>query len=450
MLIVYAVSLLPAEFVFYANRFYIIVFKHNKMALKKLVPCIALLLCWVGMDAQSPQVLDLTIKQAEELFFKNNFLLLAGQYGIDKAEADIIQSKAYPNPEVSADMIAYRGQGNMYFPTGNQGNFAAGLEQLIILGGKRKNQIELAKKDKQLAEADLADLTRNLQYQIWQSFYTLHNQQKIIEKYNSLLEKLQQLITNYEVQVAKNNIALKDLVRLKSVYVKINNDKSEETKVLIEEQQKLNVLLGTTATIKTEYSSTDAGAFAARGFNYEEMLSKSLQNRADLNQARLSTESAVLNLKLQRSLAIPDVTLRGGYNQQGDAFHNQYNLGLAISLPFFDRNKGNIQKAKVEQLESSKNVDYKQLEVTNEVLAAYQNFTRSVEEYKRINMLVNQDFDAVFNGINSNFQKGNVSMIEFADFIEAYNDAQTEVERVKKQLAVAAAEINFVTGTNNF
>lgn len=414
------------------------------------MPCMALLLCWAGMAAQSPQVLDLTIKQAEELFFKNNFLLLAGQYGIDKANAAIIQSKAYPNPEISADMVAYRGQGNLYFPTGSQGNFAAGIEQLIILGGKRKNQIALAKKDKQLAEADLADLTRNLQYQIWQSFYTLHNQQKIIEKYDKLLEKLRELISSYEVQVAKNNVALKDLVRLKSVYVKINNDKSEETQALIEEQQKLNILLGTTATIKTEYDSADANAFATRGFNYDEMLGKSLQNRADLTQAKLVTESAALNVKLQRSLAIPDVTLRGGYNQQGDAFHNQYNAGVSVSLPFFDRNRGNIQKAKVEQLESTKNVDYKQLEVTNEVLAAYQNFTRSVEEYKRISSLINEDFDAVFNGINTNFQKGNVSMIEFADFFEAYNEAQTEVERVKKQLAVAAAQINFVTGTNNF
>ncbi|SFQ46537.1 outer membrane protein, cobalt-zinc-cadmium efflux system [Flavobacterium akiainvivens] len=414
------------------------------------MPCMALLLCWAGMAAQSAQVLPLTIKQAEALFFKNNFQLLAAQYGIDKAGADIIQSKAYPNPEVSVDVIAYEGQNNLYFPQGNNNNLAVGIEQLIILGGKRKNQIALAKKDKELASADLAELTRNLQFEIWQSFYTLHNQEKIIEKYDNLLNKLQELITGYEVQVAKNNVALKDLVRLKSVYVKINNDKSEETKTLIEVQQKLNVLLGTTALIKTEYTEQDADAYAARTFVYDEVLSKSLQNRADLNQAKLANDAADINLKLQRSLAIPDVTLRGGYNQQGDAFNNQYNVGVAISLPFFDRNRGNIQKAKTGRLESTKGVEYKELEINTEVLAAYQNFTRSVDEYKRIGILVNNDFDAVFNGLNSNFQKGNVSMIEFTDFFEAYNEAQTEVERVKTQLAIAAAEINFVTGTNNF
>jgi cobalt-zinc-cadmium efflux system outer membrane protein len=420
------------------------------MEFKKFLLSIATLLIWAGVVAQAPQPVTITIKQAEELFFKNNFLLLAQQYNIDKSDAAIIQSKVYPNPQITADMVGYQGQDNLYFPTGSKGNFQAGLEQLIILGGKRHAQIELAKLDKKMAQEELTDITRNLQLQIWQSFYTLHHQQKIIEKYNKLLDKLSTLITSYEVQVAKNNIALKDLVRLKSVYVKINNDKSEESAVLIEQQQQLNILLGLTATTPTVYTTTDADLYAAKSFLYDDILNKSLENRPDLHQAQLETESAKLNLSLQKKLAIPDVTFRAGYNQRGDAFNNQYNVGIGIPLPFFDRNKGNIQAAKVQQEQSQKNVSYKELQVQNEVLAAYQNFTRSVDEYKNISKLINQDFDTVFNGINTNFQKGNVSMIEFTDFVEAYNEAQTEVERVKKQLAIAAAQLNYVTGTNNF
>lgn len=411
---------------------------------------ITILFIQAAAVAQAPEQVALTIKQAEELFFKNNFMLLAQQYDIDIASAAIIQSKVYPNPEITADVVAYQEQNNLYFPSGNNGNFVAGLEQLIILGGKRKTQIKLAKLDKKLAEAELTDLTRNLQQQIWESFYTLHHQQKVIEKYSKLMLKLESLIDSYEVQVAKNNIALKDLVRLKSVYVKINNDKSEETEVLIQEQQKLNILLGITTTTKTIYSSADANVYSQQPILYDLILSKSLENRPDLNQAKLETESAKLNVSLQKKMVIPDVTFRAGYNQQGDAFNNQYNVGLSIPLPIFDRNRGNIQAAKIRQEQQNKNVSYKQMEIQNQVLAAWQNYTRSIEEYKHISKLINEDFEAVYNGITSNFEKGNVSMIEFADFLESYNDAQTEVERVKKQLALAAAQINYVTGTNNF
>lgn len=400
--------------------------------------------------AQMPEQTRLTIKQAEELFFKNNFVLLAQQYNVGKADAAIIQSKVYPNPEITADIVAYQAQENLYFPSWNHGNLAVGLEQLIVMGGKRRKQIDIAKLDKKIAEAELTDLTRNLQMQIWESFYTLHHQQKVIEKYDKLLEKLQSLIMSYELQVAKNNIALKDLIRLKSVYVKISNDKSEEAKTLIDEQQKLNILIGSNKLIETIYTDDEAVVFSGKSFLYDLLVSQSLENRPDLNEANLAIESAKLNVSLQKKQVIPDVTFRAGYNQQGDAFNNQYNVGIGIPLPVFDRNRGNIQSAKISQEQSSKNAEYKQVEIQNQVLAAYQNYSRSVGEFKNINALVNQDFDTVFNGINTNFLKGNVSMIEFADFFEAYNEAQTEVERVKKELALAAAQINYVTGKNNF
>jgi cobalt-zinc-cadmium efflux system outer membrane protein len=420
------------------------------MEFKKIAVLITAGLFGAVAIAQAPQPVTLTIKQAEELFFKNNFVLLAQQYNIDKAGAQIIQAKVYPNPEISAGMVAYEGQNYRTLPTGTGGNFTAGFEQLILLGGKRRAQISLAKTDKKLAEAELTDITRNLQLQIWEAFYTLHNQQKVIEKYNRLLDKLDYLIASYQVQVDKNNIALKDLVRLKSVYVKINNDKSQETAVLIEQQQRLNILLGITTNVNTVYSTEDADIYAGNMVLYDDVLNKSMANRPDLNQANLEIESAKINVSLQKRLAIPDITLRAGYDQQGAAFYHETNVGIGIPLPVFDRNRGNIQTAKIQVEQGQKNAEYKQLQIQNEVLAAYQNYTRSVEEYKRITKLINEDFDAVFTGINNNFQKGNVSMIEFADFFESYNEAQTEVERVKQQLALAAAQINYVTGTKNF
>jgi cobalt-zinc-cadmium efflux system outer membrane protein len=420
------------------------------MNLFKSMAAVGILLTTALAGAQQAQPATLTIQQAEGLFFKNNFLLLAQQYDIDRAGAQVVQAKLYPNPEISADIIGYQGQNNIYFPKGQQNNLAVGLEQLILLGGKRKAQIALAKLDKQRAEAEFTDLSRNLQLQIWQSFFTLHNQQKIIGKYDRMLGKLDDLISGYELQVAKNNVALKDLVRLKSVYVKISNDKSEESAAMTQEQQRLNILLGITGPVQTLYAADDAQRFSSAIISFDDIAQKSLINRPDYKGAQLGAESAKINLSLQKKQVIPDVTLRLGYNQQGDAFNNQYNVGLGIPLPVFDRNQGNIQAARVYKEQQEKAISYKELEISNEALAAYQNYMRSVDEYRRIMKIVNQDFEAVFVGMNDNFRKGNVSMIEFADFFEAYNEAQTEMERVKKQLALAAAELNFVTATNNF
>lgn len=397
--------------------------------------------------AQAPLPLD--IKQAEQRFFEHNFLLLAKQYDLSIADAQVVQSRLYPNPEVTYDMIAYEDDNYKYFPTGRYGNAAVGLEQLILMGGKRKARIDIAKLDKQRAQADFTDLARNLQYELWQAFFSVHHQEQLIERYDKLLARLETLIDSYQTQVDKNNIALKDLVRLKSVYVKIANDKSEESQTLIEQRQKLNLLIGTSQHVVTVYPDGLAGAFASKTLAYETLLQEA-EKRPDAQGLVIDSEKASRNIALQRRTAIPDITLRAGYNQQGDAFRHQANVGIGIPLPVFDRNKGNIASARIEKEQVQTLIGYKKIEIENEVQSAYANFLRSAEEFKRINRIVGQDFTQVFDGINANFTRGNVSMIEFADFIESYNDAQSEVQRVKQQLALAAAQVNFASGTQNF
>jgi cobalt-zinc-cadmium efflux system outer membrane protein len=398
--------------------------------------------------AQNAEV-PLTIGQAQQTFLRNNFLLLAKRYDITAAEAQILQSKLYPNPELSIDLVGYDGENHRYLPLGANGQAAGEIDQLILMGGKRKARIDLAKLDKQRAEADLADLTRNLQYDLREAFFTVYHQQQLIDKYNVLLDELGTLIDRYQVQVGKGNIPLKDLVRLKSVYAKISNDKSEESQTLTQQQQKLNLLLGTDDNIVAVFPKADADKTASTLLSYDDLLAKAL-DRPDANLAKTDLEAANKNLTLQKRNAIPDLTLSAGYSQRGEAYLHQVSLGLGFPIPFFDTNKGNIRSARVDADKAKGEVDYKQAEIKADVRAAYENFIRSVEEYRRINKMVDQDFQTVFNGVDTNFRKGNVSMIEFADFIESYNDTQAEVERVKLQLALAAARIDLVTGTQNF
>ena len=37
-------------------------------------------------------------------------------------------------------------------------------------------------------------------------------------------------------------------------------------------------------------------------------------------------------------------------------------------------------------------------------------------------------------------------MIEFIDFFEAYNEAQTELARIRKELVIAGEQLNLLTG----
>jgi len=48
--------------------------------------------------------------------------------------------------------------------------------------------------------------------------------------------------------------------------------------------------------------------------------------------------------------------------------------------------------------------------------------------------------------MTANFQKRNVSIVEFVDFFEAYNDALSELSKVKTQLVLSGEQLNMLIG----
>ncbi len=48
------------------------------------------------------------------------------------------------------------------------------------------------------------------------------------------------------------------------------------------------------------------------------------------------------------------------------------------------------------------------------------------------------------------FKKGNVSLIEFVDFFEGYNNALVELARIKVQIGISEEQLNLSVGKEIF
>jgi cobalt-zinc-cadmium efflux system outer membrane protein len=186
---------------------------------------------------------SITLDEAEKLFLKSNLMLLAQQYNISAKQALVIQARAYPNPTFNADFNVIDPQNKKTFHVDSSGQKAFQVEQLIVLGGKRKMEIDIAKQNKILAESEFAELLRNLKVQLHRNFYSINEHKIVIENYVKQLNILDTIIDAYKVQVNKGNLPLKDIIRLKSVYIKINNNKSELSSNYNEEQKNIKLLL---------------------------------------------------------------------------------------------------------------------------------------------------------------------------------------------------------------
>jgi cobalt-zinc-cadmium efflux system outer membrane protein len=407
------------------------------------------IILFLSQSVNGQQQLSLTLDKADSLFLKSNLLLLAQQYNIEEQDALIIQAKAYPNPTFTADINVVDPQNNETFHVNKTGEKAFSIEQLIILGGKRKTEINIARQNKKLAELEFDDLLRNLQYQLHANFFQLHQQQIVLEKFDRQLRLLDTLINSYETQSKKGNLPLKDVVRLKSVYLKINSDKSSLATEHYEAQRMMNVLLRSDIYI-IPIITPDVYDNFNKILEYNEIKRLALENRPDLKISDEENKLASLNIQLQKRMAIPDVALNGSYDQRGGAFINQTNAGISMPLPLWNLNKGNIRAAQAAGKSSIIFQQQKRVEVEADVQAAWQSMSLSITEYNKVIKYYSEDFDAVFKGVNDNFQKRNISILEFVDFFESYNESLSEFERVRNHLAQSATQINYVTASKVF
>jgi cobalt-zinc-cadmium efflux system outer membrane protein len=196
-----------------------------------------------------------------------------------------------------------------------------------------------------------------------------------------------------------------------------------------------------------EASSLDA---FKKTISLTEIEDMAMQQRPDLQFQDQEFKYAGLDLKYEQRSRVPDAVFNVATDQRGGAFRNQVNFGVSIGLPVLNLNRGHIIAAKSELQSSGYLLEQKKLELRSEVLEAYLNMQRSVSEYEKVKTLYDENFDGMLKSVTDNFSRRNLSLIEFVDFLESYSDGIKELERIKSQIAINAARINYVTATKLF
>ncbi|RXK49641.1 TolC family protein [Aquirufa rosea] len=398
--------------------------------------------------AQS-DTLSITIAQADKIFLQSNYQLLATSMNIDVQKAQVLQASLYPNPVLTVDMNAVDPENNKIFHLGNAGQQSVQLEQLILLGGKRKAQIELAKTNVEMAELAFQDLIRQLKFELHTGLYLLNQQQILIGKYNKQLSMVDNILTTYEYQAQKGNIPLKDVVRLKGVYLNLSNERAAIYSDFFQVLSKVQTLLQTKSVVLPIVTDAEIQSFI-QPFNVQLLIDQALENRPDLLLGKKDAAFAEQYFNLQKKLAKPDITLFSSYDQRGGAFQRQVNLGVAIPLMFWNKNQGNIKSAEAQIKVKNYYVEGLKSQVIAEVQSTYLHYKQTVDEFLKNNKLYNDEFEITLKGMTENFQKGNVSVLEFVDFFESYNNALSEISRIKIQLATSAEQIKLSTGKELF
>jgi cobalt-zinc-cadmium efflux system outer membrane protein len=391
----------------------------------------------------------LTLADCEQYMRKNNFQLLAETYQLSSANAEVIQAKIWDLPVVSGELNAYNPTAQHFFDIGNSGQKAVAIEQLIQIGGKRKSEIALAQSNVILAQLSFEQLVRNLRFELGKHFYTYYFNQLNIQQLEFQANQLDSLIEKYNVQVSLKNISLKDVVRLQSLNLNIKNSIAEIRQEQMEHGTKIKLIIGTAddfeLVLPDQNKTFDQPIFVS----YDQLVEQALQKNPNYIYAKYLIENSQLNLVYEKKQAIPDLTIGAAYDQRGGAFQNQSNLTFKIPLPIWNRNAGHIKIAEnrvfQEQLNEKESALTLKIDLQKglESLRYYQDSYRQTQQQQ-------SDFNAVYDGIISNFSLRNISLLEFTDFMESYSQSFIFLNEIKKQILLNRLFINYLSSENVF
>ena len=409
---------------------------------------IGILTC-ISTSLWAQDTLRLSIRQADSLFLKNNLELLAEKYQIDIAKSIEIQDKLWDNPSVSVELSAYN-PSRGFFDVGKNGQKAISIQQMITRAGKRNKQVALDVESTRKSEYQFFDLVRTLKFDLRQIFFETHFLEQTISLLDNQIGTLNTTVAAFDKEYTRSNISLKEVVRLKALLFQLTNDRANILFELAENQRDLRTYLNTELPVKPIVNSTDINRYRINNYDLASLRDKAIQSRSDLKIVQSSSKQAELNYTLQKALAIPNIQLGAVYDQASNYNNNYFGVSATMDLPFFNRNQGNIKAAK-------SNISYfktaekaKENSIGNEVDAALQKVNVAENAYQSVESRFTDQFELLNKGIYDNFQKRNITLLEFIDFIETYNESIREFNRLQADRIKVYEELNFVVGEELF
>jgi outer membrane protein, heavy metal efflux system len=412
-----------------------------KQLMLSWVLCMAALYSYAQQPKVDTLVLDFT--KARQLLINQNLGLIASRYEVDMAEAELIQAKLWSNPRFVWNQDLYSNELNKYFQIGLQR--LVQVEQVFSIAGTHTNTVRLAKLGVELSKLQLQDVLRSLFYDLGEHFYALEAAQLRQELLEETVLRYDQLISNAEERLRVGAMASNEVLRLKSEQIAVRSDATQNRNEVLAELSLLRVLLNLNENVYVR--ALQDGLPEAIPFVVDNLIDEALEYRSDfqLSQKQIAYESR--NLKLQKSIAVPDVKVAYQPHDKGSNYVRPYQgWVLEVDVPVFNRNQGNIKSAKSRISQSETIADQNEVKVRNEVASAYAQYLNSKYGFEGYsNDFLKQTEDLNTNA-NENYAKKNINLLEFIDLQRIYIINKTQYIDLRNTYLRAINQLNFSVG----
>lgn len=408
---------------------------------------------FIAQAQDKKKELKLSKQEIETIFLEQNLDLLAKKLEISQAEAQLIQAKLWPNPtfEIS-EVNVWRTtdieeQPIIFGNWGTSQQISLHLEQEIETAGKRRKRVDLQKLTIEERQTDFEIALRETKLALRNTLTSIQVLQQQQAIYQRQIDNTNRLIAGYKNQLSQGNISQSEYIRLKAAQLQFKKELVDVSKDLEENLKELKnfINIGTNTPIYIT-TALEVPTQVVSELQIEDWIIHAQENRPDIVLNDNLIHQAKKQVEIEKAERTPNITLGVDYDRGGNIMRDFVGFGLSFDLPIFDRNKGNIKEAKIGVQLAELEAKNKKNEIANDIIEALRNYTQAKELYDQIDEDYEMQLDQLLEAYVKNFQKKNVSMIEYLDFVEAYVDNKNILLETKKELNEQIENLQFAIG----
>lgn len=385
---------------------------------------------------------SLSLDGAVEQFVAHNYDLQILRHEAQKSRADLITAKEHPNPILNGSYEFMDIQHHF----GDQARGSNAQVTFIVAhpfetGGKREKRVELANHaisyNNLIVDATVREqliTLINAYYAVLSDQANLTNSQENGKMYRTIIAIAKAKLDNgFLTQIDYQKLLLQQIDYTKE----IENNRL----ALAQDRETLAALLA--------LSSSDITVTAPSSFPNEiqplDSLLANVIDRPDCKAAKQNIAVADASLKLEKAIAIPNVTIGAEYASFGPYYEPLLGVNFAMPLPVYDKNEGDIEKARITTLQSSNIYDKTLRMAKSDIIQNYE----ATQSRQNIYQMMVEGFKSAQELKEKQekiFALKGISVLELLDAQKNYRDYQKNVTQALVNLHIATARLKLSSG----
>ncbi|MBK6589983.1 MAG: TolC family protein [Acidobacteria bacterium] len=369
------------------------------------------------------------------------------------AEGRLVQAGLRPNPVFSTEYGSPRFLGGE-----SEYDFSAELAQPFELGEKRGKRRTVAELELQQVRSEVAAIERNIAVEIRRDYAQAISAARQLDVLERLLAADAELVRVTEARLNEGDVAPLDLnlVKVESDRLKIQRiEARNELEIAL---LRIRTLIGSDVSEPLRLApQSDRPPRLDMGLS--ELTQKALNDRSDLQAARIGERLGTARLDLARAQAAPDITPSVRFSrtkaftdlpQAGGGIvnnlDNELTFGVSIDLPVSNRNQGGIASAVGEQVQAVRTREFLEATIRRDVAVAYGQYRAAAEKLVLYTTQILPRAEANLQTVRAAYNAGEFSVFEVVNEQRRLNENVTNYNRVLEEYYTTLTALEAAVG----